>query len=149
MFFEDILGMAGSFGSNMYTGHDHSALGFSTAPPPPSLLSWDRHPTHRLFRGGVEGLMYLHSIGITHSDVKPGNFLTDQGMTTLKITDLGFSGRECLASLDWCSRLCGASCRCRSCRIECSERRSAVGEAFLCCIAGASNRNTFKHRNSK
>lgn len=43
---------------------------------------------HYYFTQLVEGLIYLHSRGIVHKDIKPGNLLlsTDE---TLKITDLG------------------------------------------------------------
>lgn len=39
-------------------------------------------------------MMYLHSRGYTHMDVKPANFMTDKGMSRLKVGDLGFAGRE-------------------------------------------------------
>lgn len=43
---------------------------------------------HYYFKQLVEGLIFLHSRGIVHKDIKPGNLLlsTDE---TLKITDLG------------------------------------------------------------
>lgn len=43
---------------------------------------------HRYFQQLVDGLEYLHSQGIVHKDIKPGNLLlTTSG--TLKISDLG------------------------------------------------------------
>lgn len=42
----------------------------------------------RYFCQLVDGLEYLHSQGIVHKDIKPGNLLLTTG-GTLKISDLG------------------------------------------------------------
>lgn len=44
--------------------------------------------SHRYFCQLVDGLEYLHSQGIVHKDIKPGNLLLTTG-GTLKISDLG------------------------------------------------------------
>ena len=50
------------------------------------------------FKQLVEGLIFLHSRGIVHKDIKPGNLLlsTDE---TLKITDLGVAEVSVLLSI--------------------------------------------------
>lgn len=43
---------------------------------------------HRYFTQLVDGLEYLHSKGIVHKDIKPGNLLLTSGQV-LKISDFG------------------------------------------------------------
>ena len=49
---------------------------------------WSQSCARRYFCQLVDGLEYLHSQGIVHKDIKPGNLLLTTG-GTLKISDLG------------------------------------------------------------
>ncbi|XP_046366451.1 serine/threonine-protein kinase STK11-like [Haliotis rufescens] len=64
--------------------------------PKKKLPLWQ---AHRYFCQLMEGLEYLHSQGIIHKDIKPGNLLltTDE---TLKITDLGVAEKLDVFSQD-------------------------------------------------
>ncbi|KAJ8331771.1 hypothetical protein QVD99_002018 [Batrachochytrium dendrobatidis] len=46
---------------------------------------------HCLFRQLLEGVGYMHSVGVAHRDLKPENLLLDNAGQTLKITDFGTS----------------------------------------------------------
>lgn len=76
-----------------------------------------RSRPRRYFCQLVDGLEYLHSQGIVHKDIKPGNLLLTTG-GTLKISDLGVaevgarhSARGAGAALQGCSLR--ATCCCR------------------------------------
>ena len=53
-------------------------------PTSPYLTDW----LDRYFVQLVDGLEYLHSVGIVHKDIKPGNLLLTS-MDVVKITDFG------------------------------------------------------------
>ena len=57
----------------------------STAPQP------TREESDCLFKQLLNGVAYLHSMGVAHRDLKPENLLLDNTGTILKITDFGVS----------------------------------------------------------
>ncbi|KAK3822882.1 MAG: kinase-like domain-containing protein [Benniella sp.] len=58
----------------------------TTSCPPISL-----HEKHCLWRQLVNGVQYMHSIGVAHRDLKPENILLDGTGRILKITDFGIA----------------------------------------------------------
>ena len=48
-------------------------------------------PNSILHQGTASGLLYLHSVGIVHRDVKPGNILVDAKNKIAKVADYGVS----------------------------------------------------------
>lgn len=47
-----------------------------------------QHQAHQYFTQLLDGMEYLHSQGVIHKDIKPGNLLLTLDQT-LKITDFG------------------------------------------------------------
>lgn len=45
---------------------------------------------------GLRALRYLHDKGLTHSDVKPANFMCNKDLNEMSIVDYGMTGSECL-----------------------------------------------------
>jgi serine/threonine protein kinase len=54
----------------------------------PILTDWDTR--FKIIKGICKGLVFVHSIGIVHMDLKPQNILLDDKMVP-KIADFGLS----------------------------------------------------------
>nr|CAB3230513.1 serine/threonine-protein kinase Chk1 [Phallusia mammillata] len=98
------------FGTRKETDHQYIFLAYASGGELFDRIEPDigmpQNQAQNFFRQLIEGVSYLHSLGITHRDIKPENLLLDEN-DVLKIVDFGFAtifrhkGRE--RKIDkWC-----------------------------------------------
>jgi serine/threonine-protein kinase len=54
-------------------------------------LSWDDETKLRVIQGVLKGLVHVHSKGIVHRDIKPGNIFITEKDTSVKLGDFGIA----------------------------------------------------------